>query len=239
MEDACKDDPGPTETLRVETTWRTPQGLVLGGLDFPDFGSQRGGHCHRSESGNGSHQSGRRNCGWQAKSRSVQAGAANCGVPDGERGRFDDELVFLDLNLVESAYIFVAAVVRCKLTASQTESARASMMVALKLSFSILTLSKPLTYFMRCKCTARQDRDCLDACVDRELLELGDSNRIIVNQDTSSQPRVSKRKTSRSQALPRLPSQRATDTKCRPRSCSARLPTWFFNFCTLPFGLIM
>ena len=161
------------------------------------------------------------------------------GVPDGERGRFDDELVFLDLNLVESAYIFAAAVVRCKLTASQTESARASMMVALKLSSSILTLSKPLTYFMRCKCTARQDRDCLDACVDRELLELGDSNRIIVNQDTSSQPRVSKRKTSRSQALPRLPSQRVTDTKCRPRSCSARLATWFFNFCTLPFGLIM
>ena len=89
------------------------------------------------------------------------------GVPHGERGRFDDELVFLDLNLVESAYTLAAAVVRCKLTASQTESARASMMVALNLSFSILTLSKPLTYFMRCKGTARQDRDCLDACVDR------------------------------------------------------------------------
>ena len=86
---------------------------------------------------------------------------------------------------------------------------------------------------MRCKCTAAKDRDCLDACVDRGLLDLGDSNRIIVNQDASSQPRVPERKTSRSQALPGLPTTRAqlqeraachdkptsNRHKCRTRSC--------------------
>ena len=177
----------------METTWRTLKSLVLGGLHFPYFAFQRRGHCRRGGSGNGSHQSGRRNCGWQAKK--------SCGQ----------------------------AVVRWKLAASQMESAKASMMVALNLSSSILTLSKPLSYFMRCKCTAAKDRDCLDACVDRELLELGDSNRIIVNQEACSQPRVPERKPAarkHSQPCPRrvhnckneqpvTTSQRATDT----RSC--------------------
>ena len=99
-------DPGSTETLRVETTWRTPEGLVLGGLDFPYFGSQRRGHCRRGGSGKGSHQSGRRELRLASKEKVWASGRALefGGVPDGEREGFDDgglELVVLDLDLVE------------------------------------------------------------------------------------------------------------------------------------------
>ena len=111
----------------------------------------------------------------------------------------------------------MAAVVRYKVAASQTESADASMMVALSLSSSNPTLvddklNELLTYFLRFMCNAGEDRDCLDAHVDRELQGLGCSNRIILCHDLSSQPRVAERKTSHSQpphGCPRRASHRS------------------------------
>ena len=73
-------------------------------------------------------------------------------------------------------------------------------------------LFKPLTIFLRYTCNAGEDRECLNAHVDRELLELGDSNHIILGHDLSSQPRVAERKTSHSQpphGCPRRASHRS------------------------------
>ena len=61
-----------------------------------------------------------------------------------------------------------------------------------------------------------EDRDCLDAHV--ELLELGDSNRIIVSQDVSSPPEVPKRKTSDPKAPPHLSTTRIPPFLCYPPS---------------------
>ena len=173
MEQACKDDLGSTETLRLQRTLRIPLGLVLSDLVFPDSQSQCGGHYRRG-------------------GVTTEAGNVDHGIAVGKE-------------------MAAAAVVRSNLAAFHMKNMDATMMVALSLSSSRQTLSKPLTYFFRCNCTG-DDRDCQDAHIDLELLELGDSNRIIVSQD------VTKRKTSDPKAPPRLSTTRIPPFLCYPPS---------------------
>ena len=60
MEQACKDDLGSTETLRLQRAWRITLGLVLSDLVSPDSQSQCGGHYRRcgvtTEAGNVNHE---------------------------------------------------------------------------------------------------------------------------------------------------------------------------------------
>ena len=109
-----------------------------------------------------------------------------------------------------------AAVVRCKLAASQTESAGFDggglELVVIEPHIVDDELNELLTYFLRCMCNAGEDRECLNAHVDRELLELGDTNHIILSHVLSSHPRVAERKTSHSQSphgCPRRASHRS------------------------------
>ena len=105
MEDSCKDDPSSTETLRVETTWQTPQGLFLAwtfqisGLSVVGTAVEAGLATEATKVDDGIA------VGKQRASLRTRSCGGGLGFL---------EFVALDLNLIETAYVLAAAVVRCK-----------------------------------------------------------------------------------------------------------------------------